>query len=233
MKILASTIFMFISAISWASPRVDADLSIFDKKVAQMRADFAKIPVDPLSVEWVKSDITHMRDIDQYMRAYWSTPAEKKYSKQEEEYFFAEFIKRNDQIDSINTTEMKGLLGIYSWFYISTFGEKTDQDAWLLVQHADLDPTFQREVLVRLEEALKLKETRPAHYAYLFDRIAAAWYDPARRTLQRYGTQGLCESKGLWVPIPMEDPARIDQRRSAVGLGPLSEYVAMMNKFCS
>ncbi|MNL37149.1 hypothetical protein D3C87_1592760 [compost metagenome] len=136
------------------------------------------------------------------------------------------------KIDFENTEDLKPLLQIYSWFTISEFGRKTDINAWLLVQHADHDPDFQKSVLPTLEKLYPLKETRADNYAYLFDRVAASWNDPSKRKLQRYGTQGMCVGPGTWAPLPVEDEVNLDKRRASVGLGPEADYIAIFKDKC-
>jgi len=78
-------------------------------------------------------------------------------------------------IDTVNTNDLADLLKIYGWIRISDFGTAADQNAWLLVQHADHDPVFQKEILGRLGKLYKSGETSPQNYAYLVDRVAASW----------------------------------------------------------
>ena len=107
---------------------------------------------------------------------------------------------------------------IYPWFTISEFGLEGNQNAWLLVQHADHDPPFQRQVLTILEPLAAKGETNPKKYAYLYDRVASSFAEPKERKLQRYGTQGMCSGPGTWEPLPVEDPDKLDERRAAIGL---------------
>ena len=120
----------------------------------------------------------------------------------------------------------------YSWFTISEWGKAADGNAWLLVQHADHDREFQQDILAKLEKLYPIGETRPDHYAYLYDRVATAFQDPAKRTLQRYGTQGKCIGPGKWEPFPIEDPDQVDARRASVGLPPLAEYIERFKDIC-
>ncbi len=213
--------------------RVDKDLQAYDEITAQMKTEFSKMPADPKNIEWVKRKIQHMFDVDQYMRKYMmNVPFEKGYTDAEKEYFNKEFGPRFKQIDTENTSDLKGLLKTYRWFTISKFGKVTDNNAWLLVQHADEQPEFQRQVLAILTGLYKSKETRPENYAYLFDRVAASFSDLSKRKLQRYGTQGACTGPGTWAPIPMEEPALVDVRRAEVGLGTMAEYIAVFKDIC-
>jgi hypothetical protein len=51
---------------------------------------------------------------------------------------------------------------------------KRGQAAWLLVQHADHDPAFQRVCLELLGGAVRAGEADVRHHAYLTDRVLLA-----------------------------------------------------------
>ncbi|HVJ03729.1 MAG TPA: DUF6624 domain-containing protein [Sphingomonas sp.] len=124
-------------------------------------------------------------------------------------------------VDEANTRWLKAQLDRSGWFTVSKYGAEADSAAWLLVQHADDDLAFQTRVLAILEALVGSKDTDPRNYAYLYDRVAVNGKRP-----QRYGTQGRCTVSGSWEPREIEDPARLDERRGAVGLEPEAEYRA-------
>ena len=130
-------------------------------------------------------------------------------------------------IDRENTAWMKARLQEFDWFRVSRFGEAADRAAWLLVQHADEDRALQKLVLGRLEPLVALKETSPANYAYLYDRVAGGENRP-----QRYGTQGRCVGPGRWEPKEVEAPEGLEERRKAVGLGTMAEYKGRFEDIC-
>jgi hypothetical protein len=71
---------------------------------------------------------------------------------------------------------------------------------------------------------LRLAATRgevpPLQPALLEDRIRTLEGRP-----QRYGTQFDWDESGELSPLPVEDRERVDERRRAVGLGPLTEAI--------
>ncbi len=233
-KALLLTILAFQAYLATASdfPRVDADLKIYDDTVLAKNVAFSKVPVNPHDKNWVKLKLSHMVDVDQYMRGYSDTPFKHSYSKEETDYFQTLFGSRWSEMDSQNTNDVKKLLEIYSWFTVTSFGGEADRDAWLLVQHADHDPEFQKQVLTILDKLYITGETNPSNYAYLWDRVAASWSDTSQRKPQRYGTQGTCTGPGTWEPLPVEDPSNLDTRRRSVGLGPEAEYIALFKDLC-
>lgn len=122
--------------------------------------------------------------------------------------------------DRDNTAWLKRIVVAQGWPPISKVGRDGAQNAWLLVQHADLDPAFQEQVLTLMRAAVAKGEASGANLAYLTDRVRAAQGKP-----QVYGTQ-FHEVDGMLEPRPIEDVAHVDERRAAVGLGTMQEYVA-------
>lgn len=127
--------------------------------------------------------------------------------------------KKVEVEDKANTTQLKELLGTRDWFDDTIDGWGAENYGWLIVQHSDDDPEFQREVLKKLEPLLLQGRVDPRNYAYLWDRVAVKDERP-----QRYGTQFSCKD-GQWVVAGgVEDPDNLDARRKAVGMGSWKEY---------
>ena len=203
-------------------PRVDEDIKAYDQHIAQLQHEFAKKPPANNDKEWVKAKLQHMVDVDQYWRGMSEIPGRREYTDEE----LREFNQRMPYatVDRQNTTDLKELLKIYPWFTISEFGWEADKNAWLLVQHADHDSPFQRQVLAILEPLVAKGESNPRNFAYLYDRVAASFQNPAERKPQRYGTQRMCTGPGTSEPLPVEEPEKLDERRATVGLPPEAEY---------
>jgi hypothetical protein len=121
-------------------------------------------------------------------------------------------------VDAANTARMKTIIAARGWPGRSLVGKDGAQAAWLLVQHADHDPAFQRACLEQLGQAVQAGEADARHHAYLTDRVLLAEGDQ-----QLYGTQFLLAS-GRWQPRPLADPDHVDDRRRRVGLEPLADY---------
>ena len=119
--------------------------------------------------------------------------------------------------------ELKQILARSGWPKISKYGKEIDQAAFLIVQHADWNPAFQREVLPLLENLAAEGETARENYALLFDRVAIA-----ENRRQRYGTQGECKG-GAFELLPTEE-GDLDARRESMGLDPIPIYRERMSK---
>ncbi len=150
-----------------------------------------------------------------------SYPTEQGFDQSQHEAFSARVDPYWEEIDSTSTRELKALLEAHGWPVISRFGRKADSDAWILAQHADLDPGFQREVLSLLEALVPEEETDPQNFAKLYDRVALAEGRP-----QKYGTQFHCVSQegGLTVG-KLEDEENVDALRAALGMPTVEEYL--------
>ncbi|MEM1330221.1 MAG: DUF6624 domain-containing protein [Planctomycetota bacterium] len=100
-------------------------------------------------------------------------------------------------------------------------GEEASNAFWLLVQHADHDPSFQEEVLGAMKTAHRAGQADGPSLAYLTDRVRI---NTGRR--QVYGTQvDFDHGTARAFPKPLEDPGSVDTRRALVGLKPLWNYM--------
>lgn len=120
--------------------------------------------------------------------------------------------------DHRNTNWLKGVVDEQGWPGISTVGENGARAAWLLTQHADMDPAFQLHALRLMEPLLAQEEVSRTSYAYLYDRVMLKL-----KGKQRYGTQVQCVD-GERIPRPLEEPNKLDELRSEMGMGTFAEY---------
>jgi hypothetical protein len=123
-------------------------------------------------------------------------------------------IRRTDED---NQHWMKAVVARVGWPTATMVGNDGAHAAWLLVQHADADPQFQRQCLDRMLELPKTEYSQ-ADAAYLTDRVLLA-----EGKQQLYGTQ-FAKIDGILQPRPIADEAHVDKRRASVGLRPLAEY---------
>jgi hypothetical protein len=138
----------------------------------------------------------------------------------------AEFVKRLEAMkkaDNENTSWLKELVENRGWPTRTLVGKDGANAAWLLIQHADADPKFQRKCL-DLMVTLPRQEVSQADVAYLTDRVLLA-----EGKKQVYGTQ-FTSIDGKLQPQPLEDEANVDQRRAEVGLPTLAEYAKKMEE---
>jgi len=128
----------------------------------------------------------------------------------------------NKRLISENTKKMKEIVSRYGWPTISLVGKKASKNAWLLVQHADDDLTFQQKCLTFMKKIYQKnpKEIYPQHIAFLTDRILVN-----KGKKQLFGTQFYTNKKGVFTHYPIKDIKNVDKRRKAYGIPPLEEYI--------
>ena len=95
------------------------------------------------------------------------------------------------------------------WFLKSRYGEKAAGAAFHIIQHSDVEQ-WKRFVPV-LEPLVVTGEVDGQSFGLMYDRLALNEGRP-----QRYGSQMTCEA-GKWVPDRLEDPARVEEWRKAMG----------------
>lgn len=137
---------------------------------------------------------------------------------------FLELVGRLSEVDQRNRQWFRERVAAYGWPRASEVGRDAAEAAWLLAQHADADPAFQRQCLDLLQ-ALPDGEVDPARLAMLTDRVMLK-----ESGVQRYGTQWIGRDGG-WFPQPLEDPDEVENLRRSVGLDTLEENRRRMADF--
>lgn len=100
-------------------------------------------------------------------------------------------------------------------------GEKSSKNYWLIVQHCDNHLEFQQTVLTEMKKHVDNKNASGRNYAYLTDRVRINSGQP-----QLYGTQVQYDTdKGIAYPKELESPEDVDNRRLAIEMEPLDEYL--------
>lgn len=122
--------------------------------------------------------------------------------------------------DSLNLIKVKAILDQYGWLGSDVVSESGNSTLFLVIQHADL--ATQQKYLPMMRQAVKNGKARGASLALLEDRVALG---EGRK--QVYGSQISRDPKtSLYYLANLADPDHIDERRAAVGLGPLADYVS-------
>jgi hypothetical protein len=160
---------------------------------------------------------------DQAVRLSWSPV--RTLAGQAQATAFGVLAAENCAVDGDNVAWLKRQIAEHGWFDSARYGVKAANAAFMIAQHADGDPAFQRSVLP-LITADSDPRIRP-DLAMLTDRVAKAEQRP-----QVYGTQGQCKGPGVWEMDPVTDPEGLDERRKAMGLPPLATYRPVVAQRC-
>lgn len=111
--------------------------------------------------------------------------------------------------DAENLAALLKMVPAEGWFLKSRYGDKAAYAAFHIIQHSDV-AQWKRFVPV-LEPLVVTGEVDGQSFGLMYDRLALNEGRP-----QRYGSQMKCEA-GKWVPDRLEDPARVEEWRKAMG----------------
>lgn len=133
----------------------------------------------------------------------------------------SQFFQRMEEIYQENYDDAKVIFSKFGFPGYNRVGKDGSDKFWLVVQHLNKWPDFQKLVLKKMEAEVKKKNASPDKYAYLLDRI-----NLNKGELQIYGTQ-------IWYdvryhrtfPYPIVDIKTVNKRRKAVGLEALEIYL--------
>jgi len=200
--------------------RQDSDLNSlhgnkqFEKILGNMQAQTEKLEANydkPL-----RDTLLAIVDRDQKWRQQ-LRDIEQKYGRDSKE--MQELWKTINYHDSINLLKVTAILDEKGWVGPDKIGGQANQALFLVIQHSNL--ATQQKYLPMMREAVKNKNASGSSLALLEDRVALG---EGRK--QVYGSQiGRNKESGKYYVLPLEDPDHVDERRAAVGLGPLADYV--------
>jgi hypothetical protein len=127
--------------------------------------------------------------------------------------------ERQELLDRKNQARLAEIVEAHGWPGAALAGLGGADAAFLIVQHAPHD--YQKKYLPMLEAAVARRDALPHWAAMLKDRVLMGDGKP-----QIYGTQVRLVPGATTLQLhPIEDEARVDERRAKVGLGPLADYL--------
>lgn len=127
--------------------------------------------------------------------------------------------------DSLNFFEVQDIIKKFGFPGYDIVGEDYSNSFWNIIQHQDNNLEFQKAVLTKMQIECERNNASKLYYAYLMDRVKVNSGE-----LQIYGTQmQLNADSTSYEPKPVIEPEKLDERRKAVGLIPISEYIETMN----
>ncbi|PIP81439.1 MAG: hypothetical protein CO113_10520 [Elusimicrobia bacterium CG_4_9_14_3_um_filter_62_55] len=223
-----------LSAQDGVSPKAAEAIRVFDARIVAANAQSGNA-AKPLAKkklrdkDAVRRRILHMKKVDQIVRAalikHWKDPM----PGEDGRIYGERVIGVLNEIDPPHTAELKRILEARRWKWITRteFGDEVSEAAWLLVQHADRDPAFQKKILGIMEK-LPEAEVSKRDAAYLFDRVAVKTNAP-----QRYATQWDCDGATPVVQGPELDLEAVEKRRAEIGLEPLNKYKKGFVDYCA
>ncbi len=131
-----------------------------------------------------------------------------------------------DSIYKLNEKQLQEIFKSKGFVGYDLAGKKGADNFWLLVQHCDHNPKFQKEVLKKMTLAVDQNNANPHNYAFLVDRV-----NINTGKQQIYGTQVKYNTKiAQAYPLKLADSINVDRRRYKIGLKPLRLYLNEMTK---
>lgn len=125
---------------------------------------------------------------------------------------------RMAEVHRKNNARMREIVAQHGWPGRTLVAEEGSEAAWLIVQHAILDPDLQQRCVELLTDAVAKGEAPARHLAMLTDRVLMEQGEP-----QIYGCITVGDDQGGVVLWKVADPDQVDERRREVGLPPLAE----------
>ncbi|MEM7185633.1 MAG: DUF6624 domain-containing protein [Bacteroidota bacterium] len=163
-------------------------------------------------------ELKRMAEVDQ-IAAYVPQGKYEKLSKEEWNAF-------KDSVFTTHQKRLKQLFDQHGFVGFDLAGKEGSQNFWLMVQHSDHDPDFQKEVLEKMKIEVDRDNALPSNYGLLVDRVRL---NTGGR--QVYGTQVTYNMEtGQAYPKNLEDSINVNQRRKSIGLEPLEAYLNDMSQ---
>jgi len=187
----------------------------WDEVVGMARDNLAEYEKDFDQALKTKLEEIYVRD--QTLRQLYREAEEKFGEDSDEMDYFRALMNREDRA---NENEVMAILDERGWVGMSTVGGKANIALFLVVQHAPLE--VQEKYLPLMEESVEQGESSGRHLAMLQDRVLMRTGKP-----QVFGSQVVRNPEtGKEELYELSDPEKVNERRAAIGLGPLEEYLA-------
>jgi len=135
------------------------------------------------------------------------------------------YNKEMEVLHNKNTKELNRIIDTIGYPTPCKVGEEASEAAWLIIQHSINRPGFMRKCAALLAEAVEENMAEPKKLAYLADRIAV--FEGKK---QQYGTQFDWDDNGEMSPKPIDDSAKVNQKRKSIGLNTLEEQTKIMRE---
>lgn len=173
--------------------------------------------ISELEKENIKKELSKMVEIDQ---KYAGIPFGN-YLKNEKKFYLD-----RDSINKLNKEKINSYIKKYGFLGFDKVGKEGSNNFWLIIQHSDNFPDFQKKVLKMMAKEINNNNANKPNYAYLFDRIRKN-----EQQKQFFGTQLEYNKLGQATPIfGLEDSLNVDKRRIEMELSPLKEYLNQMTE---
>lgn len=134
-------------------------------------------------------------------------------------HWYYPIAKMKEEIGGGNFSKMEQLIAKNGWPTYATVGKLAADGPLLVINHHPKEE-IRIKYLSKIREACLQQQGSCMEYAKIQDRILVNTGKP-----QLYGMQFRYNESRTLIPFPVKDPEYVDQRRKAIGLVPLKQYL--------
>ncbi len=134
-------------------------------------------------------------------------------------HWYYPIAAQKKEIGATNFSKIEQLIAKYGWPKYSSVGELAADAPLIIINHLEGEE-MRIKYLPKIKEACLQKEGSCMEYAKIQDRILVN-----TGKLQIYGMQFRYNKERKLEPFPIKDPEYVDQKRKAIGLVPLKQYL--------
>ncbi|SFC28048.1 hypothetical protein SAMN05421780_104112 [Flexibacter flexilis DSM 6793] len=141
-------------------------------------------------------------------------------------YTEEQWTRYKDSVYAAHQKQLASYVRQYGFLGYNEVGQDGAKCFWLMVQHCDKFPAFQRQVLKSMRKEVKKGNANAENYAFLYDRVKV---NAGQKQL--FGTQVdyLVQTTGRAIPkFGISDILHLHKRRADYGLLPIREYLNQM-----
>lgn len=191
-------------------------LLIFGCKEQSTKNEIVDVEFNQVLVD----ELSKMKVIDQLAASNAYPPENYSHLKLEEWKLF------KDSVYTTNQKRVKEIFDQYGFVGFNLAGEEGSSNFWLIVQHSDHNPEFQKNILEKMKVEVDKGNANSRNYGLLVDRVKLN-----TGQAQVYGTQvdynmEICQA----FPRNLADSVNVNKRRKEIGLEPIEEYLNDMTK---
>nr|WP_314858380.1 DUF6624 domain-containing protein [uncultured Undibacterium sp.] len=162
----------------------------------------------------LKAQLEQIFDTDQNLRNQLVSIGKKLgYASEEAKVLWKQIAEK----DALHLKAVEAILTEHGWLGPKQVGAKASETLFLVIQHAD--DNARRKYAPMMRKAVKEKKATAGSFAMMEDRIAVEAGEK-----QTYGSQ-LSIVDGHTVLSPTEDPDHLDERRAALGMTGIADYL--------
>lgn len=165
-----------------------------------------------------KDLVKHLQEmvkVDQFVASNGFPPKEYAHFSQQQWEEYKDNVYKTNEVQLQKIFKNKGFIGY------DIAGVNGSKNFWLLVQHCDHNPTFQKEVLQKMKQEVIKNNASAENFAFLTDRVKINIGEK-----QIYGTQVAYNSKiAQAYSVKLADSINVNNRRKTIGLAPLEKYL--------